>query len=406
MGVLAFSRDGRTIASIPVTRDSQATTKHATPSTFVSVASGATPGDVIGLASGDYGTWLGASYSGWVTFVPEPGATVRIVLGFNTSGPGARSFIRFAGPSPMPQTAQGALSISGTIGKSTAGDPSNGTHHVELINCLTDGSQFVGYAGSDILIQGCTFQRYSKAGEEGRIQLKPATTRWTVRGNLIQDPAAGPFFASDGMQIAGSGHLFEENVLKHLHLVGTTHCDAIQHFGGLSDSILRRNYFKDVTNGFVSYDGNTHRLTLEDNIFDGRNDNPWSLVLLSDDHSTVRHNTIVGNPQRTGGVIRLGNNATKGLPASVGTEFYNNVAYGFGDNDDGATPVQHHNNWYGSPTQGAGNVSGRAVFAGGGSTDTLDFPEFATYDDARAYFQLASGAGRAAGVDGVDMGIR
>ena len=398
MGTLRLIRDGVVIGSVPVTVGASpyVANKHATPATFSAVASSAAAGDVIALAAGDYGTWTGARYSGYVTFLPEPGASAKITPAFNTSGGGARTYTRWVG-----------LNVGNVdIGKTTTNDPSNGSAHHQFIGCTFAGSRvwvpMSNGQASDLLIEGCTFRNYQKSGPEGSVTLGSGVKGVTIRECLFED--VSPYSGHDFIQNYGNDVLIERNVLRHIHLVGGTHGDAIQTFGR-SNVVIRQNYFKDVTNGVVAYDGCAGH-TIEDNIFDGRNDNPWSIVLLSDTGSVVRHNTVVGNPQRTSAVIRLGNNATKGLPASSGTEFYNNIAYSFGDDDNGGTPNQHHNNWYGSSVSGAGNVSGVSTFAGGGTTSTLDFPEFDSYDDARAYFLLAAGTGRGSGVGGVDMGVR
>jgi Concanavalin A-like lectin/glucanases superfamily/Right handed beta helix region len=334
-----------------------------TPAGFGAAVSGATAGQTVCLASGDYGTWAGTNKA--ITVTAAPGASPQMRVGF---GPGDTAFT-LAGMTGMGgQVAGGAHDFvirDSTFTQSIDIEATNANILLDH-NAHDWNATFNGGTNAKIFV-------WNAGGSFSGVTVRNSTIR---NGNL------------DGIHLGGGAGIdVIGNVFANLCDTGTNHTDNIQFEGGEGGRIAGNYVFEPdgcATQGITSYDGGTHGVVIEDNVVDVPRD--WGIELYADRDSIVRHNTLVYHPGSYSdfktGTGRIDINRKSQDPTGSGTQVYDNLTTGVSF-ANGSTGTAHH------------NVSGqRAVFAG-----PLD-----TY----AGFRLAptSPVGLKAASDGLDAGAR
>jgi hypothetical protein len=363
----------------PTTCDRSATT-----STFASQLAAATPGQTLSLASGNYGTFTGAAKaSPGVTIKPQTGATPTMGLDLKSSP--ATSNLILDGLTISGATITGPTrdlvvrnsAFTGSVTFFTAGGSSNNA-------C----SSCPAMSNNNILFDNNTHNNINPGnGYEGRVEfLGPNASNQT--GVTIRNSTFSGGL-SDGIQTTASGVSIIGNRFVNLlqsSAAGAPHTDSIQLLGS-SNTVIRGNYFDNVTNGTVAFDG-VSTMTIEGNVYD-HIAVPYPIVLGGDNGSIIQHNTL------RAGEINL---TSKAGASSRNTTIRNNVApagvvlsNGVGGN---ATPAVNDYNMCSGGCSGTHSIRGSAVFSGG-STPT-----------SYVGFALAAGAlGSNAASDGLDMGI-
>jgi hypothetical protein len=377
-----------------VTAASSGCDRSATPSTFASQVSAATPGQTVCLASGSYGTFGGAAKAGpgYVTIMPQQGASVTMALSWTGS-----TFLKVDGVTIT------SASLSGS------------THDVTVADSTFTGDLDVnvtGWSNANVVFDHNTYNNISNAG--GRIE---------VWGNGSPTSPVGVTFSNsvisggdaDGIQLLGGeyGTQILNNTFTRLDdgLTGDgNHTDAIQIYGGTHD-IVKGNFFFNQINmagcSFAEWDGGDHNV-FEDNVVAGTpNNGCYSAIdLLDDQSSTVIHNVFAyGGCMPNGlsspcGEIMLGGKTSEG--AGSGTVIRNNICTDVANGDGGlnATYSEDHNlcrngaGGTGDQGPGTGDVKGSPTFVGGANPTTF------------AGFALAPGsAGIGVASDGTNIGI-
>ena len=338
--------------------------RSATPSTLSSVFAGAGGGDVIRLSSGSYGTFRGASKPSTVTLKAADGASVTMGLSLN-----GVDNLRFEG-----------LTVSGA---EISGSASNITIR---------GSRFTGH----VLIRA---DQLANAGivldDNDHRDINVCGTCYEGRITVIRDSGSpsGVVISNsrfsggntDGLQIGGRGVRVLGNEFSNLRQgdPSVAHTDAVQLYGQ-SETVLRGNYFHDVVNGIVAWDGAT-REVIEDNVIMTTGGQP-AVALESDNGSVVRHNTMV----RSG--LRLFNKS--GNAPGTGTRVLDNIIPSF-NRESGSLAEENFNLIAGGGGSGPRDLRGVPIFVGGSSPAGV------------AGFALAPGSpGKAAASDGTDIGAR
>ena len=108
-------------------------------------------------------------------------------------------------------------------------------------------------------------------------------------GIVIAGNVLGPGGDSDGIQISANGVRVLDNTFVGIQGTGGRHIDALQLYGA-SNTVIRGNYFRDVSAAIMSPDGGDHE-RIEDNVFD-TGGYPYAIMLGGDDGSVIRHNTM------------------------------------------------------------------------------------------------------------------
>jgi hypothetical protein len=345
---------------------------HAVPATFERVLAKAVGGDTILLGPGNYGSVAGAVKPSAVTIRPEPGASARMALAFS-----AAANLRIEG-----------LTIDGA-------DIGGSTHDVTIARS-TFTHQVVIHADhmSDarIVLRGNRLPGIDVCADcyEGRVHVLGNSGR--PSGVVIAGNVLGPGGNSDGVQNSANGVRILGNTFVGIQDTGGRHIDALQLYGA-SNTVIRGNYFRDVSSAIMSPDGGDHE-RIEDNVFD-TGAYPFAIMLGGDDGSVIRHNTLAdlggcaydlpcgtlliddGPGHRPGRGTVVEDNVLGALSvagsSTVGTTRNNLVAAGGG---------------------GAGDTVGRPTFVGG------------PHPRSRRGFRLADGSpGAKAASDGADIGF-
>lgn len=358
---------------------SSADERLATPATFAGIFSAAGVGDTILLSSGDYGTFSGAAEPGMVTIRSQPGASVRMRLNF-----GSASNITIDG------LTLGEIAMQGSA-----------TKHITVRNSTITGQTVLrtgSLADADILFDGNSHGAWNKcrACAEGRLFLPERTDR--PSGITIRNSRFGPGGNSDGIQNGSNGTRILDNEfvgIKQIDGAAGVHADSIQLYGS-KNTLIQGNWFHDVSVGVMCADGCDHE-QVKDNVFavDG---SPYTMTLLSDDGSTISHNTLSDRGRcdygKSCGVLYLGNKSSD--RPSRGTILTDNVLTSICVCDGSASGLAHEDyNLMRAGGHGAHDLLGVPAYAGGATPSSY------------ALFALAAGSsGRASASDGLDRGAR
>jgi hypothetical protein len=341
---------------------------NASPGSLASALNAAAAGQIICLASGDYGTISGAAKPGTVWVWAAAGATPTARLELS----GAAN-IEFNG-----------LTVRG-------GSLSGGTNNVTIRNStFTSHLRIAGLANANVLLDHNTHANINSPGQSespARIHLSydsATPSGVTVQYSLL---AGGD---SDGIQ-SGVGLNIVNNEFRDINQNGPNHTDAIQLLGARG-AVIRGNYIHRSSTGIVAYDGLAGAL-IEDNVID-LPERPWGIELYSDDGSIVRHNTLAyGSCDYNLPCGQIDLNRKSSDDAGRGTVVVDNVATQISLQGGSSAAVRHHN----LLRRGAapGDIVGIPVFVGGASPTSW------------AGFRLAPGSpGKGAASDGADIGRR
>jgi hypothetical protein len=346
--------------------------KHAVPATFERVLAKAVGGDTILLGPGDYGSFTGAVKPSAVTIRPEPGASARMALAFS-----AAANLRIEG-----------LTIDG-------GDIGGSTHDVTIARS-TFTHQVVIHAermrDAGVVLEGNRLASIDVCADcyEGRVHVLGDSGG--PSGVVISHNVFGPGGNSDGIQVSANGVRILDNTFVGIQGTGGRHIDALQLYGA-SNTVIRGNYFRDVSAAIMSPDGGDHE-RIEDNVFD-TGGYPYAIMLGGDDGSVIRHNTM---PDLGGcaydlpcGTLLI--NDGPGHRPGTGTVVEDNIL--------GALSVA------GSSTLG-GSRNNLVAAGGGGAADSAGRPTFVggAHPTSRQGFRLADGSpGIKAASDGANIGF-
>ncbi|TAH33657.1 right-handed parallel beta-helix repeat-containing protein [Candidatus Saccharibacteria bacterium] len=335
---------------------------HATTANFAAQVTAATAGQVICLASGDYGTWTGTNKA--ITITKQAGATANMDLELTN---GDANFT-IDGLSGMGGTMTGNTIKNITIRNSTF---SGAIVMMQLSNAnvLLDNNVHNNIdVGS-----GCT-------GWPARVMVSESTgsAGVTVTNSLLSGGNSdGIKIDSDGVTVIGNQFID----IKEKNSNDCAHTDSIQ-FNGAGNAIIRNNYFRGGSDGIVAFD-TTYTNQITNNVC-------VSLVrgacvtLYSDRNSVVEHNVAYG------GMDALEIDHKSADPVGSGTIFRNNIG-GLSAANGSTVSVNTKNLFSGASGT---NINGTPTYVGGTSPTTWEG------------FKLAAGsAGKGAATDGLDVGI-
>ncbi len=220
------------IAAIAVPGVASAADVNATPSNLSSVYGSAQGGDVIHLASGNYGSFGGGSKSSVVTLVAQSGATATISPNLGT----AVNNLRFDG-----------LTIDGAY--------TNGVKNVAFVNSKFTGLVRVdtpaNISNANVLFDHDTFDGLNATASsyEGRLTVRGYDNSSPV-GVKITNSHFGNGGCSDGVQVIGGAYGVEigpGNEISGIKQAScSNHVDSIQLYGSSHTQIVG-NYFHDTT---------------------------------------------------------------------------------------------------------------------------------------------------------------
>lgn len=335
-------------------------TVSATTTTFASVFKSASGGDVICLAAGKYGTFNGALKSGMVTIRPQDGVTakqVTMTINFNPA-----SNITIDGVTVLTDS---------LIGNSQ-------TKHITIKNSDFPGQITLNaseLANADILFDHNVHHDFNATdNREGRIFVPNPNDSTTPVGVTIQNSqfvngnSDGIQNGADGLQIIGndfSGIVQVNN--------SNVHADSIQLLGS-KDTLIKDNYFHNVEDGIMCADGCNHEV-IENNVFAITN-SPFAITLLSDNGSSITHNTFpdaaCSFSQRCGKIM-VGNKS--GDAASKGTTLNDNILNSTADSNGNPSVAglahEDYNLFAGQQKNtGSHDITGKPTYSGGTNPST------------------------------------
>jgi hypothetical protein len=334
--------------------------------------SAATPGQVICLGSGSYGTFHGAKKSGDIFLVPQTGATPSMELEFD----GATHIIL------------DGLTITGAT-------LLDATKSITIRNStFTGGLRFDALANADVLLDHNTHNDIMTCPSCDPARIHGSYESQTPSGVTVQNSLMDGGNA-DGIQ-TGVGMNIINNEIRNIHETGPSdpaHSDAMQLIAA-PGVLVRGNWVHDDASGIVAYDGIDHA-TIEDNVVDIPR--TWGIELYSDDGSIVRHNTVVYRPagcyagNTPCGFIDLDRKSAD--PAGSGTIVQDNVTTGVTIQNGSSAAARNHNMV--RQSLAGGDFSGTPLFAGG------------THPASWVGFRLTAGSpGHDKASDGADVGVR
>jgi hypothetical protein len=247
----------------------------ATPETLASVFDGAGGGEVIALASGDYGTFAGAAKPATVTLAAAPGAHPRIAASLDGA-----AHLRFEGLTVTSAQLVRSYDIA------FVGNRFTGTVRIDTVTNTDERILFDGNAHEDIDVCPACF--------EGRITVRGENNTAPNGVRIVNSSFSGG--NADGVQVIGSAYgtqIGPGNRFRGLVQgdPSKAHTDPIQLYGS-SHTVITGNDMRGNTTGIMAPDGADHEV-IEHNVIttDGY---PWGIVLGSDRGSIVRHNRLPG----------------------------------------------------------------------------------------------------------------
>jgi hypothetical protein len=352
---------------------------HATTGTFSVQIAAATSGQVVCLAAGNYGTWLGTNKS--ITVKASAGAAVTMAIDFRS---GDANF-----------TLDGVTITSGLIsGNSSDYFAASNPRDITVRNSTFTGAINIEYiTNSNIVLDGNTHNNIDNdmtcTGAPARIWFSYGST--TPSGVTIKNSKLDGG-NTDGIQ-AGTGFTALNNEFSNIRerdAFDCAHTDTIQLIGA-TGAVLRGNYIHHTVNGIVAYDG-VDSAIIENNVIDLVNGR-FGIELYTDSGSIIRHNTLkygTGCSYLTCGWILLDRKLAD--PVGTGTIIEDNIASGISMSNGSTAAVNRSNMLYSGAT--GQNFNGVPTYTGGANPSTF------------LGFKLASSsAGHNAALNGLDIGI-
>jgi hypothetical protein len=304
---------------------------NATPTNFASQVSVATSGQMICLATGNYGTWSGTNKSITVGKADGASPTMKVNFGAGDSG----------------------FALDGMTGM--GGSIDNGATRVTIRNSAFTSPIDIGGAGTDGIVLDANTHNWnvgpSTSGPNAKIYLESSLTGTLASPSVTVQSSEMSNGDLDGIHFGGgSGFQILGNRLTNLCDMGANHTDNMQFDTSTTTAVrIVRNYVYAPagcsTQGITSYDAGTSGVIIEDNVVDIRR--PWGIELYADRNSIVRHNTVRWHPD-TGcmfsgiecGQIDINRKSTD--PAGSGTQIYDNLTTRV-NFVGGSTGTAHHN---------------------------------------------------------------
>jgi len=341
----------------------------ADPSTLASVFSAAQGGDVIQLASGNYGTFNGGIKPGPVMFRLQPGAIVTLQAEFNPAANITFDGVPLAG-----------LQVRGA------------SRNLVFSNVVfTAQVTFRDATGPmNVIFDHCTWGAIDSVGYyEGRLSVVGSVTGSC--GITVQNSKFGPGGNLDGIQTGGDGLQILNNEFVGIRSgLSGIHTDAIQLYGS-KNTVISGNYIHDCETGIMAPDGTDHEI-IEQNVIDP-GEYPYAIMIGSDQNSIIHHNTLPDGPAAWGmrkGIVII--RAKPGRPASTGTIVQNNVL-GEVSVETGCSANVNYNLIANGAPFGSQDIHGLPTYVGGAPTNYAGF----------AVAAASLGHGNAS--DGTDRGI-
>jgi hypothetical protein len=341
---------------------------NATPSSFASQVSAASAGQVICLASGNYGTWNGVDKA--ITIKAAAGATPVMRVKFDSS--------------------VGGFILDGMNGM---GGMSVNTQSFTIKNSVFTDTIDIEVTHGNILLDHNTHDWHAVYGNgsyNAKLRVENdtgATSGVTVQNSTFRNGDL------DGIHL-GAGINILDNIFDNLCDVGTNHTDNIQFEGGIGGRIAGNYVHASLdceTQGITSYDGGTEGVIIEDNVIDISR--KFGIEFYADKNSVIRHNTVLYRSRGCAGgeCGYIDINRKSRNPAGVGTQIQDNIAIvTFGN---GSTGTSTNNMFHKGATRS--NFSGKPVYVGGEQPTSY------------AGFKLAPGSpGKGMASDGTDVGAR
>ena len=372
-------------------------TWHATTSDYEDVIDGASAGDLILLAAGTYGPWLGTDKA--ITLAPEPGENVTMQVGDLRDGEGGWTIDGCHTEISVSTNGmvREALPFSSTgITLEYVYHQTGGTPHTDITirRCwFTETFSALVDVGSSVLnwtFDRCYFDGLDDANVEAALQVYGTTV--LIKNCLFNNLTA------DGVKLsAGTGHTVQDCEFRDVNPHGGgNHTDCIQQNGATGGTFVR-NFFVGFEQGIGIFDGTASNV-ITDNVLDNRPEPAVHWITMGADNpaSTVNHNTVWGdNSSGQYPSIVVGSKPAMALSIS---SVKNNIIMGtfstagIAGGSDGVPTDNDHNMFSGAT---APNIDGTPTFVGGASPDTYQG------------FKLTSGsAGRNAASDAADVGAR
>jgi len=290
----------------PLPRPAGPCDRSAVPADLAAQISAAASGQVICLASGNYGTWTGTSKA--IVLRATEGAVPLMRFDFTT---GDANF-----------TVDGVSGAGGSI--------TGSAHDITVRNSSFNTTlAFDGPVNSHILFDHNVHSGINApaGAPNAMITLHYESSQHsgiTIQNSLFQNGDADGIHPSIAVDILN-------NTFRNLCDTGGNHTDNIQYQGANGGRVAGNYVYADYacpTQGITSYDSGTHNVVIEDNVIDIRR--PWGLEWYSDDSSIIRHNTIVWHPASqcffnvACGRVSLTSKTRD--PMGTGTEVYDNLA--------------------------------------------------------------------------------
>lgn len=255
---------------------------HATPKTFASVVSAATPAQTVCLASGTYGTWTGTTKP--ITIAPEPGASPSLNFDF---GPEAAGFTINGGHTSYDSSSPGINLVDQNYFDTGS---SNITLENVAITCNGEDSFClqVRTGGSGIVIKDNIFHDMQFPNDaSAALWVIPATKspeNVIVKNNLFRDMGADAIDGGPGTIVGNDFSNVNSNTND------PRHTDVIQFD---DNEVIQGNFVHNgCIQGIDAFDG-TRNDTITDNVIVGCS--VHSLVTAADmPGSLVAHNIVIG----------------------------------------------------------------------------------------------------------------
>jgi len=343
-------------------------TVNATPSSFASVFAAATPGAVVCLTSGSYGTKTDLSKPGpaRVTIRAQDGATatMSIVYGSGATNLGNLTFQGLTIPNL--EVRQGGTVRNVTLtGNAVTGCAYVNTWQAASSNLLIAANTFLDTARSECMYDGrLAFPQRNESVQSGI----------TVSGNVFAGGTAdGILNGSNGTRIVGN----EFRDIIQPSSGAEAHSDSIQLYGS-KNTVIQGNYVHGSTVVIMAPDGGDHEVIV-DNVFVGTPGYRPAIQLGAHQGTRFEHNTV----RNLNVHMDSKGNGTPSRDGILRDNVMMNASFNL-TNGDGCTGCTVTN-----------NLMGGAVFTGG--------PDPLTYTGHR----LAIGSpGIRAATDGTDQGAR
>lgn len=364
-GVVRFGT-GTTTSPTPTPTATPITcTTNATTSTFAGVVSAATAGQVVCLASGNYGEFTGVSKA--ITITKQSGASPVMSISFGNGDSG--------------------FTLDGlTIG---GGDITGTSSNITIKNSAFTNLVYIeSAAGHNLLLDHNTHVNINTCSScvAGRVHVSGTggTNSITIRNSLFDGGN------SDGIRADADGVTIEGNTFTNILDQDPFHSDPIQIYGGTGVTI-RGNLFigggggpnGNVAAGIMMADGSSNNL-VEYNVFTPGNHGE-AMTWYHDSGSIIQHNTFVND------TIGLGSKSACGACTTI---IRNNILAGIGNGGGGNNVgfTSTNNLFTSGSAQGTGSITGTPSYVGPVNTWL-------------GYLLNTASPGRNAASDGKDMGI-